>query len=315
MQQCKAQSPASCVLSCGADVNIDLSSFLYRQLGSVATADDAQGHSYFFNACGLLSPSEKACEGTIVAQPAGIQSWCDPNVAQAASVLPAYCCAVLGDIATRTCELDEGDNDVVRCLHTGGDGGRALRLEYVCADEYLPAAVLRESSSSHAYVITLAGPAACRVPLPAPPLPPPARVPPLSPPPLLPPPPSAPPLSPEPSPPPPPWAPEPSPPPPLPPPSPCPPLPSLPPPPSSPPRGPVPRAPPQQPPALPPPVPLTPGDEDPAAAASPSSPRSPAAIALSVVGAAACLGAVAGCVCRCCRHSYACVVGRWLLSL
>ena len=167
------RAPA-CMLSCGRE-HFDFSSFLYRQIGGYSTAHTPD-HDFFFNACGPITPAQKGCNGANNSQPMLVQSSCGPQVAQQASDLPEGCCSALGDATTRSCHLwkfetsDGAQTTSVRCRYTDAEAGGSIMFSYDCAEVYEPATARQQGDS---YSIAIAGPAACHLPHPPPPSPPP----------------------------------------------------------------------------------------------------------------------------------------------
>ena len=170
----------ACTLLCGDEHLFELIGFFSRQHGDLSTAD-VNGARLYFNACGAISRKMMQCEGSSVASPMVLQSWCVPQVLDGASMLPAHCCAALGDSTTRSCYLLQNESDGVlsssiRCSYHGGDfpaHGAGALFEYICADEYTPPLVVgADEDTVQNGIITHKGPSACAiVHVPSPPLP------------------------------------------------------------------------------------------------------------------------------------------------
>jgi len=149
---CNAPPPSppapsdSCIKQAGGN-RFNLTAFRVAMAGPAYRVVDSTERVYYFDPCGPLDAV--ICTGSKQAGVAGIQTWQDGP-----SPLPEDSCAVLGDFSTGVCSSDNMDS--LTCKYTGGDGDRALLVEYTSAATITTPTV--RQSGQMTYSITLSGP-------------------------------------------------------------------------------------------------------------------------------------------------------------
>lgn len=152
-------SGEQCVLECDGIGSFDLNGFRTAS-GQPYVALDSSEHIYYFQPCTHLETP--ACADSWVRNPMVVQLWDHSQ-----RLLPRFradSCAALGDEFSAVCVAAGRDN--VTCTYTGGDGGRTVRMVYVCGPQPSgpqPGVVSAQEDlyGTGSYTIQLTGPAGC----------------------------------------------------------------------------------------------------------------------------------------------------------
>lgn len=144
----------------------DLSGFKPPATPGYWHAQDASQHDYYFMGCGTVSSlsTPVTCTDSPCTQPAAIQTWGTPSPQP--PVFPGDSCAGLGSFPDGKCDsFNNATHQGVSCAFAGGDGGRALTINYICSQAAFTAPTAAQTGMAPGggdhYVITFTGPAGC----------------------------------------------------------------------------------------------------------------------------------------------------------